>query len=208
MVTLEGADKLIKALNTDLASIRGATDSASNMTRKNLMELKSAAEQAIARGYLKKPRSYTKTPARCTETKVVEPFLKGWVANLEREGATGTQILAPSAVTKKILSSEEDAIRAVAAFGESPVALQAIKAGVEGEYRAAVVSGGTSHTKWMADHQFELAALDKAGLGLTQRLESLGGSAQKLAQTAAELKAQVKLYPAKLPPNLKRKTKR
>jgi len=198
MVTLENADKLIKALNTDLASIRGAVDSASNMTRKNLMELKSAAEQAIAEGVSKEAAQLYKDARTLHRTKVVEPFLKGWVANLEREGATGTQILAPSAVTKKILSSEEDAIRAVAAFGESPVALQAIKAGVEGEYRAAVVTGNTAHTKWMADHQFELAALDKAGLGLTQRLESLGGSAQKLTQTAAELKDTGKAIPSKV----------
>lgn len=198
MVTLENADKLIKALNTDLASIRGNVDSASNMTRKNLMELKSAAEQAIENGVPKEAAQLYKDARTLHRTKVVEPFLKGWVANLEREGATGTQVLAPSAVTKKILSSEEDAIRAVAAFGESPVALQAIKAGVEGEYRTAVVTGGTSHAKWMADHQFELAALDKAGLGLTQRLESLGGSAQKLEQTAAELKATGKAIPGKV----------
>jgi len=198
MVTLEGADKLIKALNTDLASIRGNTDSLSNMTRKNLMELKSAAEQAIELGVSKEANQLYKDARTLHRTKVVEPFLKGWVANLEREGATGTQVLAPSAVTKKILNSEEDAIRAVAAFGESPVALQAIKAGVEGEYRAAVVTGNTSHAKWMADHQFELAALDNAGLGLTQRLESLGGSAQKLKQTADELKATGEAIPAKV----------
>ena len=198
MVTLEGADKLIKALNIDLAAIRGATDSASNMTRKNLMELKSAAEQAIASGVSKEANQLYKEARTLYKDKVVEPFLKGWVANLEREGATGTPILAPSKVTQKILSSEEDAIRAVAAFGESPIALQAIKAGVEGEYRNAVISGGTPHTKWMADHQFELAALDKAGLGLTQRLESLGGSAQKLEQTAAELKATRTAIPGKV----------
>ena len=198
MVTLENADKLIKALNTDLASIRGNVDSASNMTRKNLMELKSAAEQAIENGVSKEAAQLYKDARTLHRTKVVEPFLKGWVANLEREGATGTQVLAPSAVTKKILSSEEDAIRAVAAFGESPAALQAIKAGVEGEYRTAVVTGGTSHAKWMADHQFELAALDKAGLGLTQRLESLGNSAQKLEQTAAELKAAGTAIPGKV----------
>lgn len=198
MVTLEEADKLIKALNIDLASLRGATDPASNMTLKNLMSIKSAAEQAIAEGVSKEAATLYKDARTLHKEKVVEPFLKGWVANLKREGATGTQILAPSAVTKKILSSEEDAIRAVAAFGESPVALQAIKAGVEGEYRTAVVTGNTSHTKWMADHQFELAALDKAGLGLTQRLESLGGSAQKLAQTAAELKDTGKAIPGKV----------
>jgi hypothetical protein len=198
MVTLEEADKLIKALNIDLASLRGATDPASNMTLKNLMSLKSAAEQAITNGVSKEAATLYKDARTLHKEKVVEPFLKGWVANLKREGATGTPILAPSKVTQKILSSEEDALRAVAAFGESPVALQAIKAGVEGEYRAAVVSGGTSHTKWMADHQFELAALDKAGLGLTQRLESLGGSAQKLAQTAAELKDTGKAIPGKV----------
>jgi len=198
MVTLEGADKLIKALNTDLASIRGNTDSLSNMTRKNLMELKSAAEQAIELGVSKEANQLYKDARTLHRTKVVEPFLKGWVANLEREGATGTQVLAPSAVTKKILSSEEDAIRAVAAFGESPVALQAIKAGVEGEYRAAVVVGKKPHKDWMDAHQFELAALDKAGLGLTQRLESLGGSAQKLEQTAAELKATGTAIPGKI----------
>ena len=198
MVTLEGADKLIKALNTDLAAIRGARDSASNMTRKNLMDLKSAAEQAIASGVSKEANQLYKDARTLHRTKVVEPFLKGWVANLEREGATGTPILAPSKVTQKILSSEEDALRAVAAFGESPVALQAIKAGVEGEYRAAVVAGKTKHIDWMDAHKFQLEALDKAGLGLTQRLESLGGSAQKLAQTAAELKDTGKAIPGKV----------
>ena len=198
MVTLEGADKLIKALNTDLAAIRGARDSASNMTRKNLMDLKSAAEQAIASGVSKEANQLYKDARTLHRTKVVEPFLKGWVANLEREGATGTPILAPSKVTQKILSSEEDALRAVAAFGESPVALQAIKAGVEGEYRAAVVAGKTPHKDWMDAHKFQLEALDKAGLGLTQRLESLGGSAQKLAQTAAELKDTSKAIPGKV----------
>lgn len=198
MVTLEEADKLIKALNIDLASLRGATDPASNMTLKNLTELKSAAEQAIANGVSAEATKLYKDARTLHKEKVVEPFLKGWVANLKREGATGTQILAPSKVTQKILSSEEDAIRAVAAFGESPVALQAIKAGVEGEYRAAVVAGKIKHTDWMDAHQFQLEALDKAGLGLTQRLESLGGSAQKLAQTAAELKDTGKAIPGKV----------
>jgi len=198
MVTLEGADKLIKALNIDLAAIRGATDSAANMTRKNLMSLKSAAEQAITDGVSTKAATLYKAARTLYKDKVVEPFLKGWVANLEREGATGTPILAPSKVTQKILSSEEDAIRAVAAFGESPIALQAIKAGVEGEYRAAVVTGKTPHKDWMDTHQFQLEALDKAGLGLTQRLESLGGSAQKLKQTAAELEDTRKAIPGKV----------
>jgi len=198
MVTLEGADKLIKALNIDLAAIRGATDSAANMTRKNLMSLKSAAEQAITDGVSTKAATLYKAARTLYKDKVVEPFLKGWVANLEREGATGTPILAPSKVTQKILSSEEDAIRAVAAFGESPIALQAIKAGVEGEYRAAVVTEKTPHKDWMDTHQFQLEALDKAGLGLTQRLESLGGSAQKLKQTAAELEDTRKAIPGKV----------
>jgi len=198
MVTLEGADKLIKALNIDLAAIRGATDSAANMTRKNLMALKSAAEQAITNGVSTEAATLYKAARTLYKDKVVEPYLKGWVANLEREGATGTPILAPSKVTQKILSSEEDAIRAVAAFGESPIALQAIKAGVEGEYRAAVVTGKTPHKDWMDTHQFQLEALDKAGLGLNQRLESLGGSAQKLEQTAAELKATRTAIPGKV----------
>jgi hypothetical protein len=198
MVTLEEADKLIKALNIDLASLRGATDPASNMTLKNLMSLKSAAEQAITNGVSKEAATLYKDARTLHKEKVVEPFLKGWVANLKREGATGTPILAPSKVTQKILSSEEDALRAVAAFGESPVALQAIKAGVEGEYRAAVVAGGTKHKDWMDAHKFQLEALDKVGLGLTQRLESLGGSAQKLTQTAAKLKDTGKAIPSKV----------
>jgi hypothetical protein len=168
------------------------------MTRKNLVELKTAAEQAIQNGVSKEAHQLYRDARDLHRTAVVEPFLKGWVANLEREGATGTQVLPPSAVTKKILNSEEDAVRAVAAFNESPAAMQAIKAGVEGEYRSAVVTGGTSHAKWMADHQFELAALDKAGLEITSRLENLGGSAQKLADTAAELKASGKAIPGKV----------
>jgi hypothetical protein len=180
-VTLEGADKLIKAINTDLAAIRGNVDSTSNMTRKNLMELKNAATKDIAIGVSPEANTLYETARTLHRTKVVEPFLKGWVANLEREGAVGTQILAPSAVTKKILSSEEDAVRAVAAFSDSPKALEAIKNGIEGEYRNAVITGAKSHDKWMAEHQYELAALDNAGLGLTKRLESFGDQAKELS---------------------------
>jgi hypothetical protein len=180
-VTLEGADKLIKAINTDLAAIRGNVDSTSNMTRKNLMELKNAATKDIAIGVSPEANILYETARTLHRTKVVEPFLKGWVANLEREGAVGTQILAPSAVTKKILSSEEDAVRAVAAFSDSPKALEAIKNGIEGEYRNAVITGAKSHDKWMAEHQYELATLDNAGLGLTKRLESFGDQAKELS---------------------------
>ena len=198
MVTLNDADKLVKAINSDLASIRGSMDSASNMTRKNLLELKSSAETAIAAGVSPEANQLYKTARTLHRTQVVEPFMKGWVANLEREGATGTQILAPSAVTKKILGSEEDAIRAVAAFGESPKALQAIKNGVEGAYRNDVVIGKTSHAKWMADHQFELAALDKAGLGLTNQLNKIGAKSQSLENVGLGINEATKAIPAKV----------
>jgi hypothetical protein len=179
MVTLEDADKLIKALNADLSGLHGNTDA--RMTVRNLKELKAATEEAINAGVPEEASKLYKQARTLHKEKVVEPFLKGWVANLSREGATGTQILAPSAVTKKILSSEEDAMRAVAAFNDSPTALQAIKNGIEGEYRNAVVTGTKSHDKWMAEHQYELAALDRAGLGLTQRLESFGDQAKELS---------------------------
>lgn len=197
MVTLEDADKLIKALNADLSGLHGNTDA--RMTVRNLKELKAATEEAINAGVPEEASKLYKQARTLHKEKVVEPFLKGWVANLSREGATGTQILAPSAVTKKILSSEEDAMRAVAAFNDSPTALQAIKNGIEGEYRNAVVTGTKSHDKWMAEHQYELAALDRAGLGLTQRLESFGGQAKELSNVRSLLdKAQAKLPQNKL----------
>jgi len=205
MVTLEDADKLIKALNADLSGLHGNTDA--RMTVRNLKELKAATEEAINAGVPEEASKLYKQARTLHKEKVVEPFLKGWVANLSREGATGTQILAPSVVTKKILSSEEDAMRAVAAFNDSPTALQAIKNGVEGEYRNAVVTGTKSHDKWMGEHEFQLAALDRAGLGLTQRLESFGGQAKELSNVRSLIdEARTKLPESKVESTKRLKT--
>ena len=185
MVTLREADKLIQAVNRDLASIGGAVDSTANATRANLMKLKSAAMSAIESGTSPEAKALYDKARDLHRTTVVEPFQEGWLANFEREGATGVPLQNLEKVSSAVLGSEDKAVRFVAALGDKPRAMNVLSKGIEGEYRAKVVKNGVvdpkAHDAFMAKNARSLQVLDDAGLKITEKLNNFGGMAKALA---------------------------
>lgn len=202
MVTLEEADTFIKALNQDLASLSGNMDPSANVTRRNLTRLKTAAMQAIEAGTEGTNAAKLYTNAReLFRTQVAEKFRTGWVANLEREGATGVQLVAPEAVVKTILTNEENAVRFLAALGEDRLATDAVRQGIVDRYRREVVRDGvvvpSRSVEFLRKYDDALQVLEQSGIKVTKELESFNAAAARLAEAGetATVKAATEFKP-------------
>lgn len=187
MVTLEEADTFIRALNQDLAALSGNMDASANVTRRNLMRLKTAAEQAIEEGTAGTDAAELYQKARTAHREqVVERFRTGWVANLEREGATGVQILAPENVVKTVLANEDNAVRFLAALGEDRMAMDAVRNGIVDRYRREVVRDGVvvpaRSAEFLRKYDDALQTLEQAGLKVTDQLRAFDEGAARLAE--------------------------
>ena len=204
MVTLEEADTFIRALNQDLAALSGNIDPSANMTRRNLMQLKTAAEKAIEEGTAGTDAAKLYQKAReMYRTQVAEKFRTGWVANLEREGATGVQLVAPEQVVKTILTNEENAIRFLSALGEDKLALDAVRNGIRDRYRREVVRDGvivpSRSAEFLRKYDDALQVLEQSGLKINDELAAFNRASAKLAEageTAAQ-RAEMEFKPRK-----------
>jgi len=179
-VTLEGADSIIKAINMDVAKLLGKTDSESVKTLSNLYKLRSAVDESIKAGVPEKANSLYKDALNLYQTRIATPFREGWVANLEREGATGVQMVAPAKVVATIINpaDPDNARRFVLALGDNKKAMAATKAGILDLYKQKVVKGAKispeDHEKFMRDHAAALGILDNAGMGIRVELNKFG----------------------------------
>jgi hypothetical protein len=187
MVTLEEADSFIKALNQDLAALSGSMDASANVTRRNLMRLKTAAEQAIEKGTAgTNAAELYKTARNAHREQIVERFRTGWVANLEREGATGAPILAPESVVKTVLQSEDNAVRFLSALGEDRVAVEAVRNGIADRFRRETVRNNVIDparaAEFMRKYDDALRTLEGSGFKIMDQLESLGLASARLGE--------------------------
>ena len=168
------------------------------------MELKTATQKAIDEGVPQDAADLYKEARTLHRTKTVEPFLEGWIANLEREGATGENLVRSVNVAKEIIKDEDTAMRFVAAVGDSPKAMAAAKQGIVDLYRKAVFDPKTktfnpdAHAKFMEDNSLQLKTLDDAGMGVASELNNIGAKTGKLKAAEEILTAEGKAIPAKI----------
>lgn len=186
MVSLREADTFLHAVNKDLDNLHGLQDAGANATRKNLMKLKVAAQQAIDAGISGDAKTAYRNASETWRTQLSEPFRQGWVTNLERVGATNTPILAPHKVTAAALESTDTAARFVRAFGKSAEAKSALRRGIEEMYRKTVVNKDTGvidpakHADFMDTYGRQIDVLDQAGVNVRSALERFGQEARRL----------------------------
>jgi hypothetical protein len=164
----------------DVAKLLGKTDSESVKTLSNLYKLRSAVDESIKAGVPEKANSLYKEALNLYQTRIAAPFREGWVANLEREGATGVQMVAPAKVVATIINpaDPDNARRFVLALGDNKKAMAATKAGILDLYKQKVVKGAKiapeDHEKFMRDHAAALGILDNAGMGIRAELNKFG----------------------------------
>jgi len=198
-VTLEGADNIIKAINMDVGKLIGKTDSESVKTLQNLYTLRNALNQSIKDGVPPQARELYGEALNLYQTRIAEPFKEGWVANLEREGATGVQLVAPAKVVETIIKSgdPDNARRFVLALGDNKKAMLAAKNGIVDLYKRTVVDGARvspeKHEKFMREYASALGILDNAGMGIRSELNKFGKVATSVEARQARLEDLTKL---------------
>ena len=195
-VTLRDADALIRAINRDYAALSRSTDPGARTALGNLSKLKAAVEEDIRAGVPDEAATAYKGARNVARTQVIEPFLKGWVANLQREGSTGVQIQAPEGVVARILAGEDEASRFTLALGHDQQAMQAVKAGILDAYRNEVVRDGVirpaAHDAFVSNAKYgrALEALDRSGMDIRSELAGFGQRAKQLQGLTKDAKGQ------------------
>ena len=185
-VTLSKADDLIQAINQDYGSLKNSVLPGANRARANLKDLKAAIEADVKNGVSEEAFAAYKNAQQIANTQVIQPFNKGWLANLEREGSTGVQMQAPENVVKTILSGQDEASRFVRALGQDETAMSAVRAGILDAYRNEVIRNGvirpSAHDAFMSNAKYgrALKALDDAGMDIRGELSAFGEKSRAL----------------------------
>ena len=195
-VTLRDADELIRAINRDYAALSRSSAPGARTALGNLSKLKAAVEADIRDGVPEEAVAAYKSARTTARTQVIEPFLKGWIANLQREGSTGVQVQAPEGVVSRILAGEDEASRFTLALGHDQQAMQAVKAGILDAYRNEVVRDGVirpaAHDAFMSNAKYgrALEALDRSGMDIRSELSTFGQRAKELQGQTKDVKGQ------------------
>jgi hypothetical protein len=118
------------------------------------------------------------------QTQIAQPFREGWVAKLSPRGRGGEASVPPTSVVGTALRNEDSAIRFVAAFRDSPDAMEAMRNGILGNYRKTVVKGGRvdpkAHRQFMDRYRAQLGIFDNAGMNVRPQLAEFGKRAMGL----------------------------
>jgi archaellum component FlaC len=167
--SLQDAHMLRSAILDDLRGIEGASDTESNMTRRNLKKLETGINKSI--------QDYAPEEARTVFNK----------ANFRPK-------INPSEVADKFLHADHsrDFIRA---FGNDPDAMQAIKTGIVGKFNDEVVQGGVSPAVFFRNHREALATLDSTGVNVTKDLEGIASNLDTFKVEKTALDEQAKAIP-------------
>lgn len=183
-VTLRGADAILKAINMDVGRLMGLNDQASRTALRNLNSLRDALDESIKKGVSPEASKAYADALKTYQKEIAEPFRQGWVAKLETRGRTGEPPISPTSVTATALRNEDSAIRFVSAFRDNADAMEAMKNGILGLYRKAVVKGGRvdpkAHRQFMEKYRAQLAIFDKAGMNVRPQMSEFGKRAMGL----------------------------
>ena len=202
-VTLAEANEIRQAINIDLASLKGSQESGANIARARLMELKSALDKSIKNDVPKEAFDLFENANKLFRDRIVDVFRTGEPANLGRTSTLNQPMLRPGDIVGKAMVDEGSTLQFLNVFKQDPAAMQNLKKGVEDLYRQKVLAGGKAatpeaHTAFMSTNERQLAALDNAGLGMSTRLNQIGGQVKGLATAETALTAQGQAIPSKV----------
>jgi len=192
--SLQDAHMLRSAILDDLRGIEGASDTESNMTRRNLKKLETGINKSIQDYAPEEARTVFNKANEQFRTTVAEPFRQGMVDKLTDLNSIFRPKINPSEVADKFLHADHsrDFIRA---FGNDPDAMQAIKTGIVGKFNDEVVQGGVSPAVFFRNHREALATLDSTGVNITKDLEGIASNLDTFKVEKTALDEQAKAIP-------------
>ena len=200
-ITLEEAHQIRQAINIDRAAIKSSTESGAEITRRNLNELYTALNDAIEKGVPAAALTKFKEANTLFKDRIVGVHRTGSPANLGRTSTLNQPMLVAEDIVPKLLSSEGETRQFLKIFSQDPAAMKNVATGVEDLYRQQVLSPTAStnaHASFMAKYDKQLAELDKAGMGIRNRLNSIGEDLGKVKTGQETVNLATKEIPNKI----------
>ena len=202
-ITLEEAHAIRQAINIDRAALKGSNESGANITRARLNDLYSSLNTAINRDVAPEAKALFENANTLFKEKVVDVFRTGQPSNLTRVSTLNEPMLRPGDIVSKAMADEGSTLQFLKVFKQDPAAMQNLKIGVEDLYRQQVLAGGKAatpeaHAAFISNNAKQLGALDNAGMGMTTRLNQIGGQIKGLTAAEETLAAQGKTIPNKV----------
>lgn len=195
IATLKEIDNIRKAINDDIAAALASTTPPSAKTLALLNRFHNEIDNVVANSpTLSKEAKDAYTNALTTyRTEYAPRFKTGVAADLFREtNKNQPRLLADDTVTK-FLTNETSADQFVTTFRGDAAAGNAMRDGVERLYREKVTNPA-QHEKFMQDYGDQINKLDRAGLGLRGKLDSLGKEVANLDAGRKALEARAKTF--------------
>jgi hypothetical protein len=179
--TLEDLDAIRSAIN---AAVREAKTSPNvDPKLRNLTQLQDVITKLVKDSSAVTPEAKAAYSAAVDQYKnnYVPKFKTGVQENLFRRTNVSENKIRPEDVTNAFFKGESEANQFVAMLGDNPVATQALKNGIEGLYFSKVAKNGqintSAHADFMHTNRKTLDILDQTGMGIRDRLDSLGKAA-------------------------------
>lgn len=202
-ITLEEAHAIRQAINIDRAALKGSNESGANITRARLNDLYSSLNTAINRDVAPEAKALFEDANTLFKERIVDVFRTGQPSNLTRTSTLNEPMLRPGDIVSKAMADEGSTLQFLKVFKQDPAAMQNLKTGVEDLYRQQVLAGGRAatpeaHAAFIANNAKQLGALDSAGMGMTTRLNQIGGQIKGVTVAEQDLAARGKAIPSKV----------
>jgi len=191
-VTLEDAHKLRQAINIDRSALKGSTDSQANITRARLNQLYSEVDKAIKAGAPEEAYKLFQEANKLFRERIVGIHGTGPLAKLSRTSTTNEPMLRPVEIASTALKDEGATRQFLNLYSQNPESLQTLGTAIEDLYRREVLkpsAGANAHADFMFTRADQLAAMDQAGMNITQRLNSIGDEFANIRQAKEVAKA-------------------
>lgn len=203
-VTLQQLDDIRKAINVDIAAGRVSTEPGAAMRLRNLGQIHSTIDDAVAKSNLSDEAKslYTEALAKY-RTEYVPRFKTGVNEQMFRATGLNEPKIKPEDVVTKYFQSRgvSEARNFLDLFGKDPKAMQVARAGIEDLYAREVGKfTPEAHAAFLKKYADPIRVLDDGGMNVLQRINVVGQNAARL-EKIQELAKQtgVKLAPP-LPP--------
>jgi hypothetical protein len=191
-VTLEDAHKLRQAINIDRSALKGSTDSQANITRARLNQLYTEVDKAIKAGAPEEAYKLFQEANKLFRERIVGIHGTGPLAKLSRTSTTNEPMLRPVEIASTALKDEGATRQFLNLYSQNPESLQTLGTAIEDLYRREVLkpsAGANAHADFMFTRADQLAAMDQAGMNITQRLNSIGDEFANIRQAKEVAKA-------------------